>query len=149
MSLRGGGPVQSRIPLTEQAKEKLEKWFLENVEDPFPTDREKMDLGQTCGMTQQNVNNWFGNKRMRIKRKLLNLPAGTDEDGVADAANISDKVLSPRAKWKAVVVSRLRTKAGREVILSAMGRARAYGEPHDVHPELRSREQSDGPLGYQ
>lgn len=39
--------------------------------DPYPSDDEKRILSQQTGLSLSQVNNWFGNKRMRYKRKML------------------------------------------------------------------------------
>lgn len=41
------------------------------MNDPYPSDEEKMMLASHCGLTLNQVNNWFGNKRIRYKRKCL------------------------------------------------------------------------------
>ncbi len=46
-------------------------WTAFAVNDPYPSDEEKMMLASHCGLTLNQVNNWFGNKRIRYKRKCL------------------------------------------------------------------------------
>ncbi|PXF43904.1 Pre-B-cell leukemia transcription factor 3 [Gracilariopsis chorda] len=116
------GVSSGRTPLSEKAKAALERWFHENLENPYPTIEQKLELARTCSMSLNSVNNWFGNKRMRIKRKMLNVASGP-----FDGSSISDKVLAPRSKWKAVVVSKMNGRAGREVVASATGRASGSG----------------------
>ena len=42
-----------------------------HLSDPYPTDDEKKTLSEQTGLSVNQVNNWFGNKRMRYKRKML------------------------------------------------------------------------------
>lgn len=37
----------------------------------YPTEDEKVALAAQAGMTMVQLNNWFGNKRMRYKRKVM------------------------------------------------------------------------------
>lgn len=121
----------TRTPLSEKAKAALERWFQENLENPYPTVAQKMELARICSMSLSSVNNWFGNKRMRIKRKMLNVSASESNFGNEGANSISDKVLAPRSKWNAVVVSKMNSQAGREVVASATGRANIYSDEHE------------------
>lgn len=45
--------------------------FFNHLHDPYPTDEEKKVLAQQTNLNLSQVNNWFGNKRMRYKRKML------------------------------------------------------------------------------
>lgn len=111
-------PLHGRTPLTERAKALLERWFTEHVESPYPTMSQKRELARVCNMSMNSVNNWFGNKRMRIKRKMLNVESG--ERNIA--RGIGDKVLAPRSKWNAVVVSKMNSQEGKQVMASATGK---------------------------
>lgn len=68
------GYVQSKKKkrnLSKQATDALNLWFFNHLHDPYPTDEEKSVLAGQCGLTLSQVNNWFGNKRMRYKRKMM------------------------------------------------------------------------------
>lgn len=80
---------------------------------------QKKELAQSCNMTMNSVNNWFGNKRMRIKRKMLSVQS--EQRGTA--REIGDKVLAPRSKWNAVVVSKMNSQEGKQVMASATGKS--------------------------
>lgn len=121
----------TRTPLSEKAKAALERWFTQHLENPYPDVAQKLELARECSMTLSSVNNWFGNKRMRIKRKMLNVNNSEAYPG-SETRSISDKVLAPRSKWNAVVVSKMNSQAGREVVASATGRANVYSDEHDV-----------------
>lgn len=60
-----------RRSLGKRATEVLTAWFFQNINDPYPSEEDKARLSQECGMTMNQINNWFGNKRMRYKRKVL------------------------------------------------------------------------------
>jgi hypothetical protein len=62
---------KNKRALPKKAAEELSKWFYEHLNDPYPTEEEKSMLASQCGLTLVQVNNWFGNKRIRYKRKCL------------------------------------------------------------------------------
>ncbi|KAL9649038.1 hypothetical protein ABK040_008415 [Willaertia magna] len=55
----------------KHATDVLNMWFFQHLHDPYPSDQEKQLLSQQTGLSLSQVNNWFGNKRMRYKRKML------------------------------------------------------------------------------
>jgi hypothetical protein len=57
--------------LPKKATEGLSQWFYEHISDPYPSEEEKIMLAAGGGLTITQVNNWFGNKRIRYKRKCL------------------------------------------------------------------------------
>jgi len=57
--------------LPKKATESLSQWFFEHINDPYPSEEEKSHLASLAGLTLTQVNNWFGNKRIRYKRKCL------------------------------------------------------------------------------
>jgi len=67
-----------RRNLSKKATEILSHWFYEHIDDPYPTDEEKSLLATQCVLSLNQVNNWFGNKRIRYKRKCL------EEEGKRD-----------------------------------------------------------------
>lgn len=57
--------------LPKKATEALSNWFYEHITDPYPSEEDKHILASAAGLTITQVNNWFGNKRIRYKRKCL------------------------------------------------------------------------------
>ncbi|CAM9509668.1 unnamed protein product, partial [Choristocarpus tenellus] len=43
----------------------LEAWFVEHMDDPYPTDEQKTSLAKTVGLTYQQISTWFNNNRRR------------------------------------------------------------------------------------
>ena len=74
----GKGPSPPTVPgaLTREVVERLKAWFEEHITDPYPTEEEKAALGAELGLTLGQLQTWFGNKRMRYKRKLLQVAPG-------------------------------------------------------------------------
>jgi len=66
-------PKKKRRQLSKQATEILNNWFYEHINDPYPTDEEKNILASKCLLSINQINNWFGNKRIRNKRKTAKL----------------------------------------------------------------------------
>jgi len=62
---------KKRRTLPKKATEGLSTWFFEHINDPYPSEEEKTMLASAGGLTITQVNNWFGNKRIRYKRKCL------------------------------------------------------------------------------
>jgi len=62
---------KKRRALPKKATEHLSTWFFEHLNDPYPSEEEKSILAAQGGLTITQVNNWFGNKRIRYKRKCL------------------------------------------------------------------------------
>jgi len=48
----------------------LEQWFHAHLPEPYPSETEKQALMIRTGLSLIQLNNWFGNKRIRFKRKL-------------------------------------------------------------------------------
>jgi len=57
--------------LPKKATEHLSNWFFDHINDPYPSEEEKSMLAASGGLTITQVNYWFGNKRIRYKRKCL------------------------------------------------------------------------------
>jgi hypothetical protein len=67
----GESAEKRRRSLGKRATEVLTQWFFAHLSDPYPSEEDKARLCQDCGMSMNQINNWFGNKRMRYKRKVL------------------------------------------------------------------------------
>jgi len=46
----------------------LDQWFHTHLPEPYPSDSEKQALMVRTGLTLVQLNNWFGNKRIRYKK---------------------------------------------------------------------------------
>jgi hypothetical protein len=55
----------------KDTSELLNNWFFSNLHDPYPSDEVKKQLAAQTNLSLSQVNNWFGNKRIRYKRKML------------------------------------------------------------------------------
>lgn len=51
----------------------LQNWFYDHRTNPYPTDQEKADLAKQCNIKISQVNNWFGNQRIRSKQQALRI----------------------------------------------------------------------------
>ncbi|CAI5456769.1 unnamed protein product [Caenorhabditis angaria] len=60
---------RKRKNFDKQTTEILQRWFNEHISHPYPTDKEKEDLAKQCGIKLSQVNNWFGNQRIRTKNQ--------------------------------------------------------------------------------
>ena len=53
---------------TKKSSDVLHEYFYSNLMNPYPSDEVKEELARKAGITLAQVNNWFGNKRIRYKR---------------------------------------------------------------------------------
>ncbi|PRP77197.1 Pre-B-cell leukemia transcription factor 1 [Planoprotostelium fungivorum] len=60
-----------RRTLPKKASEMLSEWFYAHLNDPYPSEEEKIMMAAHIGITLTQLNNWFGNKRIRYKRRCL------------------------------------------------------------------------------
>ena len=54
----GDGPPKKKPLLPNDVKEYLTKWCLDNIDSPYPNEREKHDLCASTHLTLTQVNNW-------------------------------------------------------------------------------------------
>lgn len=74
-------PKKKRRQLSKQATEILTNWFYAHINDPYPTEEEKQMLAAKCVLSINQINNWFGNKRIRNKRRNGELISGRSSSG--------------------------------------------------------------------
>ena len=77
-SLRRKAPCPIQLEYSPQFQEKrlpisvhgpLNRWLEEHISNPFPTKDEKEELGKKLGITPQQVNRWFIQRRRMIRLK--------------------------------------------------------------------------------
>ena len=51
----------------------LKQWFIQNVDDPYPTDSDKERLAAESGLTIRQVSQWMINNRVQIKKKIMKI----------------------------------------------------------------------------
>ncbi|KAJ5068244.1 homeobox protein transcription factor [Anaeramoeba ignava] len=61
-----------RKNLPFQAKKILKEFFLENIENPYPSKNEKENLSEKTGLSIRQINTWFINARRRKVKKENN-----------------------------------------------------------------------------
>jgi len=57
---------------TKKSSDVLHEYFYANLINPYPSEEIKEELARKAGITLNQVNNWFGNKRIRYKRNTQN-----------------------------------------------------------------------------
>ncbi|PRP78445.1 multi-sensor hybrid histidine kinase, partial [Planoprotostelium fungivorum] len=63
------GPNRSPVSLPPKGKLMLEQWFLQHSDNPYPSEEQKVQLASRNNMTMKQLNYWFGNKRVRSKKR--------------------------------------------------------------------------------
>lgn len=56
-------PFRSIKKHSPKARKHLNKWFAYNINNPYPSAKDKEKLAEKCGISIQQVSNWFSNKR--------------------------------------------------------------------------------------
>ncbi|KAL1804188.1 hypothetical protein ACET3Z_032835 [Daucus carota] len=56
--------------LPNEARQQLLQWWTRNYKWPYPSESQKLALGQATGLDQKQINNWFINQRKRHWRPL-------------------------------------------------------------------------------
>jgi len=61
---------RKRRNFSKKATEILNEYFNTHLANPYPSEETKEELARQCGITVAQVNNWFGNKRIRYKKSM-------------------------------------------------------------------------------
>jgi len=61
---------RKRRNFSKQASEILNEYFYSHLSNPYPSEEAKEELARKCGITVSQINNWFGNKRIRYKKNI-------------------------------------------------------------------------------
>ncbi|KAH0818179.1 hypothetical protein GEV33_004612 [Tenebrio molitor] len=61
---------RKRHPFTKQASEILNKYFYSHLSNLYPSEEVKKELAGKCGITVNQVSNWFGLKRSRYRNNI-------------------------------------------------------------------------------
>jgi len=69
-NVRNQGATNSSL----EPQDILNEWFYAHLQEPYPSEGEKLKLRTATGMSASQINNWFSNKRMRYKRKVMGIP---------------------------------------------------------------------------
>ena len=78
---------RKRRNFNKKSSDVLYEYFYANLANPYPSDEVKEELSRQAGITVSQVNNWFGNKRIRYKRNTLK----AQEEANVFAGNLSRK----------------------------------------------------------
>ncbi|KAI6658993.1 pre-B-cell leukemia homeobox (Pbx) transcription factor [Oopsacas minuta] len=78
-----------RRSFNKQATEILNEYFYSHLDNPYPSEEVKADLSIQCKITLSQINNWFGNKRIRYKRNIGKESLG-DTDGLAPELHLEE-----------------------------------------------------------
>ena len=80
---------RKRRNFNKKSSDVLYEYFYANLTNPYPSDEVKEELGRQAGITVSQVNNWFGNKRIRYKRNTLK----AQEEANVFAGNYIEKII--------------------------------------------------------
>ncbi|WAR17302.1 PBX3-like protein [Mya arenaria] len=60
--------------LGEEAKSILSEWYEQHIDNPYPTEEEKIQLAEHCRISVNQVKSWFANKRNRTNNTKRQVP---------------------------------------------------------------------------
>ena len=93
---------RKRRNFSKQASEILNEYFYSHLANPYPSEEAKEELAKKCGITVSQVNNWFGNKRIRYKKNITKAQEEANMYAAKAAAAGSDSprsMMSPASDW--------------------------------------------------
>ncbi|CEJ80443.1 hypothetical protein VHEMI00625 [[Torrubiella] hemipterigena] len=121
--------VVSKRSSTRSAKKTrpLSNWFASHLDHPYPSEDEKSELAEACGLTKTQVVNWFANARRRHRMSAQSLfnSAQVFRQGSPMPTALFPQNMSPIDRWRNSPPSDEPTSA--TAIQSA---ARASTSPH-------------------
>lgn len=82
----------------------LRNWYLSNLDHPYPSEEEKVDLAQQSGLSRSQVVNWFANTRRRHRMSsTYSASPSRGRQGFAPGSPMPHylrKNMSPLDRWK-------------------------------------------------
>ncbi|KAK6331609.1 hypothetical protein TWF718_002158 [Orbilia javanica] len=70
---------KGRRHLSKSSKQGLQRWFMNNIQHPYPSEADKQALSEDTGLSVRQVADWFANTRRRRKYKTQTSPALTQK----------------------------------------------------------------------
>lgn len=99
----------SKPKLGGKARKILDAWFDAHFDSPYPTENEKLVLARECNLQLNQINNYFSNRRMRMKRKYIEFrnQNATRKSLLIVKPQLSQgsSALAPRSKWQAIMLN--------------------------------------------
>merc|ERR1712021_121902 len=80
---------RKRKNFSKKASELLHEYFYTNLLNPYPSEEVKEELSRKCKISVSQVNNWFGNKRIRYKKNIVKAQEEANMFAAKAAANSS------------------------------------------------------------
>jgi pre-B-cell leukemia transcription factor 1 len=80
---------RKRRNFSKQASEILNEYFYSHLSNPYPSEEAKEELARKCKISVSQVNNWFGNKRIRYKKNIVKAQEEANMFAAKAAANSS------------------------------------------------------------
>merc|ERR1719340_371893 len=93
---------RKRRNFSKQASEILNEYFYSHLSNPYPSEEAKEELAKKCGITVSQINNWFGNKRIRYKKNITKAQEEANMYAAKAAAAGSESprpMMSPGSDW--------------------------------------------------
>ncbi|XP_023321401.1 homeobox protein extradenticle [Eurytemora carolleeae] len=94
---------RKRRNFSKQASEILNEYFYSHLANPYPSEEAKEELARKCGITVSQVNNWFGNKRIRYKKNITKAQEEANmyaaKAAAAAGGDSPGPILSPGSEW--------------------------------------------------
>merc|ERR1719284_303954 len=62
---------RKRRNFSKKSSEILNEYFYSHLSNPYPSEEAKEELARKCTISVSQINNWFGNKRIRYKKNIV------------------------------------------------------------------------------
>jgi len=95
---------RKRRNFSKQASEILNEYFYSHLSNPYPSEEAKEELARKCSITVSQINNWFGNKRIRYKKNITKAQEEANMYAAKAAAQGAGNdspgpIMSPGSEW--------------------------------------------------
>ncbi|KAK6506510.1 hypothetical protein TWF506_011416 [Arthrobotrys conoides] len=99
---------KGRRHLSKNSKQVLQKWFMSNIQHPYPSEIDKQSLSKETGLSVRQVADWFANTRRRRKYKTetpppltkTKLQSTTPSPIPVPAASVAWESMTPLDRWR-------------------------------------------------
>ncbi|KAK6511143.1 hypothetical protein TWF481_000065 [Arthrobotrys musiformis] len=99
---------KGRRHLSKSSKQALQRWFMNNIQHPYPSEADKQSLSEETGLSVRQVADWFANTRRRRKCKAEasptlsqgNLHTTTPSPIPVPSAPVAWESMTPLDRWR-------------------------------------------------
>jgi len=83
--------IRRRSRLPRKAKQVLETWFRDNINEPYPSKSKQLKFKTTLNITMNQIRNWFTNRRKKEKRTRMSKELEEDDSSPKSSGKASSR----------------------------------------------------------